>query len=256
MVVGKGVCGWNTQRQPFVVSALAYDTTSSVAHLNATSIGWRIAAHTYDLQVGHLPSSNGSLQARDWTKSAAVDVSSSFPASIKVSTGGIAGTLDCAKCETSGKLRFEMRVKTKYGVPYDAGIKIAPQDLSAVVKLKISATGTLQDKIFSKDFVPVSIPLDPIGIEGLLDVGPRVTFATGVEVSDLTASLDLTGGATASLPNGAMADLDFLQPSNNKFSGWTPSVSLLPFELDSRISTGLQLYEKVTFDIAAEALGW
>ena len=256
MVAGAGDCGNNTHRQPFLVSKIAYDEAQNIAHLTANTQDWQAAAHTYDLQVGHVPHPNTSDHtARDISKDLSLDVSSSFPFSVQTTLGGLTTTLACSKCGTTGSIAFELKVSQKLLIPTGASITISPKGVSAQAQIKLSESGDLtESKTFSKRVA--TIPLESITIPGgILNLGPNLDIDVGFEISSISGSASISSGATISLSDSAILELDLLNPSNNKFSGWTPSVDPIPLSIDAKISGGVAIFAQPSLKLVAEAIG-
>ncbi|KAK0704311.1 hypothetical protein B0H67DRAFT_613035 [Lasiosphaeris hirsuta] len=55
LVVGAGVCGFNTDRVVYTVTDLIYNDEAETAVLDVQQTTWKEAAHTYDLTVGKVP---------------------------------------------------------------------------------------------------------------------------------------------------------------------------------------------------------
>ena len=54
MVIGAGDCGWNDERQPYLVRTLDYEEEGNVAKLMGEPRDWSDIAHSYDLDIGSL----------------------------------------------------------------------------------------------------------------------------------------------------------------------------------------------------------
>ena len=54
MVIGAGDCGWNDERQPYLVRTLEYDEEENVARLVGEPRDWLDVAHSYDFDIGSL----------------------------------------------------------------------------------------------------------------------------------------------------------------------------------------------------------
>lgn len=101
-----------------------------------------------------------------------------------------------------------------------------------------------------------SIPLDAIEIPGgIVSIGPFLDVVVGVEISSVTASAVVSSGATVTLSDSAILELDLLNPSNNQFSGWIPNVDPIPLSVDAKISGGVAVFAQLELDLKAEALG-
>ena len=254
MVAGVGDCEWNRRRQPFNVSTIAYDEDKNVARLKAVPTKWETIAHSYDLDVGHVPMTNSRLPARDLSKDLALDLSSGFPFLIKATRNGLSTALECTNCVTTGKINLELKVSQTLFVPTGASIRISPQGVSAKAEIKLTESGELTEAIEWEKSVR-KIPLNSITIPGVVNIGPNLDISVGFEISALEGSASISGGATASLKDSAVLELNLLDPLSNKFSGWEPDVKPLPVVIDARVSGGLQIYAIPAVKLVAEVLG-
>jgi len=257
MVAGAGDCGTNTHRQPYLVSKIAYDEAQNIARLTANMRDWQTIAHTYELQVGHvpLPDATGPQAKRDITKDLSLDVSTSFPFSFKDTFDGLTSTLECTKCGTTGAIAIELKISQKLFVPTGASIRISPKGVSAQAQIKLTESGDLSEsKTFQKTVA--TIPLDSITIPGgILNIGPNLDVDVGFEISSISGSASISSGATISLSDSAILELDLLNPLKNQFSGWTPSVDPIPLEVDAKVSGGVSIFAEPSLKLVAEAIG-
>lgn len=254
MVAGVGDCEWNRHRQPFNVSTIIYDEVKNVARLTAKPTKWETIAHSYDLDVGHVPMTDSRLPARDLSQDLSLDVSSAFPFLIKVTKNGLSTALECTNCITTGKINLELKVSQKLLVPTGASIRISPQGVSAKAEIKLTESGELTEAIEWEKSIQ-KIPLNAIKIPGIVNIGPNLDISVGFEISSLEGSASVSGGATVSLKDSAIVEVDLLNPLSNKFSGWVPDVKPLPVVVDARVSGGLQIYAMPAVKLVAEVLG-
>lgn len=254
MVAGVGDCDWNRQRQPFNVSTITYDEVGNVAYLKAKQTKWETIAHSYDLDVGHVPMTDSRLPARDLSQDLSLNVSSAFPFQTKLTKNGLATTLECANCTTSGKINLELKVSQTLSVLTGASIRISPRGVSAKAELKLTESGELTEAIeFEKSIQ--KIPLSGIKIPGVVNIGPNLDISVGFEISSLEGSASVSAGATVSLQDSAIVELNFLDLGSNKFSGWKLDVKPLPVVVDAKISGGLQIYAMPAVKLVAEVPG-
>ena len=254
MIAGVGDCEWNRHRQPFNVSTITYDEVANVAHLQAKRANWQTIAHSYDLHVGHAAMTDSHLPVRDLSPDVSIDLSSAFPFQTKLTKNGLATALECASCTTSGKLNVEFKVSQTLGLPTGASIILSPRGVSAKAEFKLTESGELTEAIeFEKSVL--KIPLEAITVPGVVNIGPNLDISVGFEISSLEGSASVSTGATASLQDSAIVELNLLDPSSYKFSGWLPHVDPLPVVVDARVSGGLQIYAMPALKLVAEALG-
>ena len=255
IVAGKGDCGWNEQRQPYVVQNLQYDEAKNIARLIGEPKDWKDIAQSYDLVVGHIPGNDTWLTKRDLSKTLSIPLALSFPFSFSLGADGISSSLECSDCSLNGHFNIELRISTWFGIPTGASIKMSPSGVQATAKLGWSLSGELTND-FEKEWTPASFPTPAsIEIPDIVEIGPVIDLIVGVGLQALKAQTTITGGATASLPDSAIVELNLLNPTDNQFSGWLPTVQQLPFQVDGEISAGLETYFATALDLKAEALG-
>lgn len=249
MIAGAGDCGWNDHRQPFVVYKIDYEEGTFSAHLTARAAGFSEVVHSFDIHVGAKPDS---LQRRapDYHKGGKFDISTSFSPALKFSEGALKAEIKCDKCGTSGALNVELDLKTTAGIPTSAQISVSPQSLKVPIPITITLTDTFptspEPKSASDSFQLFKAPLPySITIPGdVLHIGPALDMEIAIELSNLTGSVVLSTGWTASVSDNSLFQLDLLDQSNNDIRGWVPAVQQLPTQLDAKItaaaSAGIQ----------------
>ncbi|KAF2803267.1 uncharacterized protein BDZ99DRAFT_399767 [Mytilinidion resinicola] len=252
MVAGVGDCGSNTRRLPFVVSSLKYDEEANTAFLTASKSEWKKVAHSYDLVVGTLP--KDALQTRDITKDIEIDATSSFPFSVTLGSGDLSATLVCANCSTAGKFHMQFKISQKFFIPTGASMTVQPESVSAIAAIKLVGAGAITGDL-SKTWDIVKIPIDGISIPEILDLGPFLTVSVGVQLGPLTISAGISSGATATLDDAAILEVDLLDPSSNQFSGWMPNVESLPVTVDARVTGTVSIFAQPSLQLRADALG-
>jgi hypothetical protein len=257
MVTGKGDCGPNTLRTPYLVSSIAYDEEHNIAHLNATAGAWKDLAHSYELRVGSVPMSNDlGLQRRDYTQDAAIDLSGNFAFKNKVKTGPVSGELVCDPCYTAGKMKFEFVIKTKFLVPVGLRFRLNPQGVQARAALRLSLASDYNSKVDLFKFPIAKVPLLGVSIPGgILTLGPVLDVQAGGELTAFEGAVSVVTGATATLPDSAVLQADLLSPSNNEFSSWVPSFVKDDLTMRAKVSMNFKLFLEPALEIEAEALG-
>lgn len=256
MVAGAGDCGWNDQRQPFNISAIAYDEAANVARLTAKATDWPSMAHSYDLQVGSIPITDSSIQARDLTRDVSIGFTRSYPFNFKWERNGITLGIECTdKCGTTGEFKLALTISQWNWIPTGAKLKLNPRGVSATAELKLTGSGELRQKFERRDEI-VSVPLVyAISIRDLVKIGPTLDVYWGTEVGDFTGTAEITGGATVGLKDSANLEVNLLNPLDNDFSGWVPTFRAIPFEVEAKLSSTLKMYLMPALTLSAEALG-
>jgi hypothetical protein len=257
MVTGEDDCGPNTHRLPYLVSSIKYDEERNIARLNATAGSWKDLAHTYELRVGSVPISNDfGLSRRDYSRDLSMDLSANFPFKSKVGKGDVSGEIVCDPCYTAGKMKFEFVIKTKLAIPVGLEFRLAPQGVKARAALKLIVAGAFTSK---KDLFrsPIAkIPLGGISIPpDILTLGPVLDIQLGAELGKFEGSISVQTGATAALPDTALLQANLLNPSENKFSSWAPSIDTDDITVEAKVSVALRMFLEAGLKIQAEALG-
>ena len=258
MVAGKGDCGDNPHRVPYLVSSIKYDEKKNIAHLTAETGEWKDLAHSYELHVGSVPMTDDfRLRKRDYTKDASIDLSADFGWKTKVKTGNVFVEVVCDPCGTVGKVNFEFIIKTKLKIPTGLEFRMSPQGLKAQAGLYLNTATNFGVKTnIKKRWDIAKIPLAGVSIPGgILTVGPVLVAAFGVEATGLETGISLRTGATAAIPDSAIVQADLLSPSNNKFSGWIPEITTDDLTIQARISFYAKLFLQPALELQVEALG-
>ncbi|KAL2045366.1 hypothetical protein ABVK25_012170 [Lepraria finkii] len=265
MVAGKGDCGDNRYRIPYLVSKLDYDEAGNVARLTAKKGTWKELIHSYELRVGQVPLTKElGLSRRDYTKDDSLNLHTDFQTKLKVKTGNVFGEFNCNPCGTEGSIKFEFIAKTKYLVPVDLVFKMYPENVKAEFILNfefVSDFGTSgQPKVkktdLEKRWTLGKIPLAGVAIPGdILTLGPVIDFQVGIEYAG-EMGLKLSTGGKASLPNSAIVEADLLHSENNKFSGWVPQFDAQPLKLEGRVSARSKTDIAPTRPLEGRAIGF
>ncbi|KAF2683210.1 hypothetical protein K458DRAFT_432549 [Lentithecium fluviatile CBS 122367] len=253
MVAGPGDCGNHTNRQPYVVSSIQYDEAANKATLAATEGEWTAIAHSYNLVVGSV-AQNTTKQKRDIEDTSSIDFNHDMTGSFGLGIGKLDARITCLNCSTTGQFDMEFKISQKFFVPTGASMKFSPKGVTAIAQMKLSGSGDLTDSL-TKTFDILSIPISGLKIPGILDLGPFLTVSIGAQLSAITLSAGVTSGATGSLSDDAIVEMNLLNPEENKFSGWEPTVDILDVTVDGSISGGVAVFLQPSVELKAEALG-
>ncbi|KAF2110508.1 hypothetical protein BDV96DRAFT_604072 [Lophiotrema nucula] len=256
MVAGPGDCGNNTNRQPFVISSLAYDEVANKATLAANKSDWQTIAHSYDLVVGSVAQTpeTADKERRDIDKTTSVDFNHDLPFSFAIGVGNKEARIACTNCSTTGQFDVQFTVSQKLFIPTGASMKISPKGVSAIAQIKLSGSVDVTDAL-TKEFDIIKIPIDALTIPGVLDFGPFLTVSVGAELSAISLTAGIQSGLTAKIDDAAVAEFDLLDPSKNSFSGWDPQLDTVDLRVDASISGGVAVFLKPAIELKAEALG-
>ncbi|KAI9838419.1 MAG: hypothetical protein M1837_002502 [Sclerophora amabilis] len=256
MVAGKGDCGPNTIRTPYLVSRITYDEGRNIANLDATEGTWKDLAHSFELHVGRIPMDQAlGLRRRDYTKDVYMDLATNLGMRVKVETGPIVGELVCDPCYTAGRMHFELVIKTWNFVPNGVVMKLSPEGVKVAASLRLDVKSNFGTKTKLPPFEFPKIPLSGVSIPGgVLTLGPVLVITLGGEVK-LEGGISVTAGASATLPDSALMQVDLLSPSKNQFSGWSPDIATEPLKMQARVSATWKEYLEPVLQLQAEALG-
>ena len=258
MVTGKGDCGHGAPRKPYLVSSITYDEKSITAHLTASTGPWQDLAHTYELRVGQVPMSKDlGLRRRDYTKDASMNLASDFRTKIRLGTDKAWGELTCNPCDLRGQIKFEFVIKSKFKIPVGFRMRMAPQDVvaRATIGFEIGAAFDTHKELVEKASI-YKIPLSGVSIPGgILTIGPVLDIQGGVEVTGFELDAKFSSAMTATLPNSAVVQADFLSLENNEFSSWIPKFTVGRPTVQVTASSTVELYIDPGLKVEAEALG-
>lgn len=254
MVAGAGDCEWNKDREPFIVSTISYDEINNVARLQAKPTDWRTIAHSYDLEVGHVPMTNNRLPVRDINKDISIDLSHSFPFNIPFNVNGLTIGLGCTECTTTGKVQLQLKASQTFGIPKSGSFILSPQGVSAKAGIKLTVSGELT-KAFDREQSVATIPLSGFSIPKIVKIGPVFDISVGFGISAIEGSVSISSGATATLQDSAIVEVDIFDPKKNKFSNWDPIVEPLPLNVDAKVSGSLEIFATPALKVVAEVLG-
>lgn len=196
------------------------------------------------------------LERRDWTQDASMDLSADLRFKAKVKTGPVFGELVCDPCFTAGKMKFEFVIKTKFKIPVGLEFRLAPQGVKARASLRLDVASDYKTKsdLFKESIA--KIPLSGISIPpDILTIGPVLDVQLGGELSAFEGAVSILTGATATLPDTAVLQADLLDPSNNDFSSWAPSIVTDDFKMQAKVSCYFKLFLEPALKLQAEALG-
>lgn len=258
MVAGKGDCGANKYRIPYMISTLAYDEEKNTAKLSGKTGAWQDLLHSYELHVGSVPmTAELGLKRRDYNADASFNMNADFRTKVKVKTGPVFGELVCDPCYTAGQIKFEVIVKSKFFLPHDLVFKMNPQGVKAQAMLEFEIASDFKTNQNIGDTVSLGkIPLAGVTIPGgIFTLGPVLDIGAGVEVTGFEGGVSFGTGATATLPDTAVLEADLLSPSNNKYSSWDPEFTTEPLTAKARVSAYVKLFFVPALKIQAEALG-
>jgi hypothetical protein len=258
LVAGAGECGWNSHRQPFNISNVFYDDSTSTVQLTGTAEDWQTVAHSYELWIGSVPTPPPRFRflRRDWNPSVNLPFDLKLPgSSISLPLdGGAKLTFSCPGCGTTGSFDLAVHIKTEFFVPVDSTITVTPKDVGLVLTPSLGLSANLTGSL--KDSYPfANVPLDGITIPGgIFNLGPFLTLSLGYQVGPVTGSATISGGVKVNLDNAATMSVDVLNPGIQQHN-WDATYTPVPMSVNFQISASIQTNVKAALQLEAEAIG-
>ena len=255
MVAGKGDCGKDSLRTPYLIHTLKYDEGKNIARLQGKQGTWEEIAHTYELRVGRVPMSKDfKLLRRDLSQDLYMNLALDLKHRMKVQTGPVSGELICDPCNIGGRMKFELVLKTTASFPTGASLTLSPESVRAQASLRLTLASNFDTKVDLPGFTFPSVPLAGVSIKGILTVGPVLEVSLDGEAK-LEGAITVTAGATASLENTAVLRADLLSPGNNQFSGWQPQLTTEPVNMEAKATLTFKAWLSPMLKVEASALG-
>lgn len=253
MVAGKGDCGWNDDRVPFLVSKITYDTTGQIATLTAAEKDWTEVAHTYDLYVGHVQKPGG-VQKRAIGGELDVAIDHKFvPPIFKLKESPVTLSLE-TKGSVSGHVVFEFHASASILHPDIAvTFKAVPRGLSAEATVKVGLEVELTEKV-EEELPAIEIPLTPYNLKTLGKFTPTLDITTGVALKKVTAKVTVGQTYKAVVPDSSYFEVDVFAADAVKKSGWVPQITKSPLSVEGKFGARGMLYVRVGLMLKAEIL--
>jgi hypothetical protein len=252
LVAGKGHCGWNEDRLPFVIRNVWFDDLTNTITAFGEASDWVKATHSAELYLGGRPASKKRfLDDATWSFPVAADLPLNHK---EFNIGEAKLTYDCDGCGTHGEMEFTFHFVKTLGIPHDVELIIHPNGVEAVFEPTIKLEADLTDKI--DETLPLgSIPIGGISIVGgVVDLGPEIVFDLVYGLGPLKGTASISGGGTASLQDSAELTLDLLNPDVSA-GGWTPQFESKPITPDAALSGNVMIGLQVGIELSIEALG-
>ncbi|KAF2735733.1 hypothetical protein EJ04DRAFT_575886 [Polyplosphaeria fusca] len=259
MVTNYAGCADDMERLPFVVSNIRYDEVANKAFLTADLREWEEIAHSYTLNVGHMPLTpvhrammeRGILQrSPDLT----MNLGSSFDQNLFSTTvGGWTTSVD-AVIRTAGSLNVDFDIDVSWLHIKSASMTVNPVDVAASIQLALTESGTLSSA-WSWQKTIISIPIEGIEIAKVVKLGAFLDVDVGFTMDEWSGEAVANLGARAQISNSAIVVVDLVNSANNQFSGWTPSFSPIPLTLNAKIAGSAEVYAQPNVKLEASALG-
>ena len=254
LVAGAKQCGWNQHRQPFVINTVDFDDEALTGNLHGMPKSWKNITHSYDFRLGHGDPVNQTHSKRDSQFNIPFDNTLS-PFSLNLSDSDVSASLTCVTCGTTGSFTVELAISYWLFVPTGAQVTLSPSGVGADAQLQFSLAGNLT-KPREKEWTPISIPTPwSFEIPDVAKFGVTIDLIAGISLESLQAeAAQVTGGAYATIPNSAYAEVNLLDPTDVQFSSWTPSIGHYPFSLEADIQAEVEAYIAPSIALTASIL--
>ena len=153
---------------------------------------------------------------------------------ISFSTNNLTVSAVCKECFTKGSFDVKGKFRVELLETKEAWIELSTDGITAKAVIGLALKGALTGKLAQKT-VPIA-KFSPAGISipGVLTIGPTISVNMGVELSEITASVNINVGGSATIPKSS-ARLDFLNKDKTKATGWKPSFKAEPFKVDGNV---------------------
>jgi len=262
-VLNHAGCGSDSQRHPYNVTQAQFGDNLSVT-LTAVAAKWPDVLGSYQLLIG-APSNDGSgtpikrdtfpdktaPDRRDTSTSAAIPINKSFANDSFVSTtiDGVKLGIGCNPCQVQGGLNVNF---TYDSLEPSGTATISPSGLSADLAFVIDASGTIKTG-FSETVNLITIPLDiPAAIIAELGVsfGPSIAVDATIDITNITAEIKLSLGASISVPDDSTASLHVLDFLKSSESGWNPTFHQLGPTIEGEVSASATIFPTVALQVA------
>ncbi|EHK98373.1 hypothetical protein M7I_5848 [Glarea lozoyensis 74030] len=265
MIVNYGDCSPESGRQPWVVSAAAYDNANFKVHFTAVQTEWYDLDNPFEINWGaYTPASNSALAARwnpfdiidditspNWNPKFDVNLAHSIPSTLweKSTASGLSLSIGCDSCGTTGKLTVAGKLKgslLKLKIE-EAYIEATPSNLGAEFNPSFTVSGELSSE-WKKSWEIVKVPLSTFSIPLIFSVGPELRLSAGFELSAVQGSATVKTGISAKIPDTASAKVDF-HGGDTHVNGWKPVITTKPITLEAQVQGTLAIYTAVGVDI-------
>jgi hypothetical protein len=265
MIVNYGDCSPESGRQPWVVSAAAYDNANFKVHFTAVQTEWYDLDNPFEINWGaYTPASNSALAARwnpfdiidditspNWNPKFDVNLAHSIPSTLweKSTASGLSLSIGCDSCGTTGKLTVAGKLKgslLKLKIE-EAYIEATPSNLGAEFNPSFTVSGELSSE-WKKSWEIVKVPLSTFSIPLVFSVGPELRLSAGFELSAVQGSATVKTGISAKIPDTASAKVDF-HGGDTHVNGWKPVITTKPITLEAQVQGTLAIYTAIGVDI-------
>ncbi|KIW32559.1 uncharacterized protein PV07_04090 [Cladophialophora immunda] len=257
LVGDSAVCQTSNRRIPWAINHATFNSTQRIVHFTAAKKLWVEAASAFTIDFGV---ASPGLQRRrvgfDKAGEALFDLSSSWPTTVLWFLNPnplISINVDCENCGTKGTLAAHGHVKWSILDGFEIfELRAEPRGVEADVHLKLDMSGKADSAVSDlpgKKIKLAEIPLPgEFEIPDILKLGPSMEVGFGFELDSIEGEATITTGATASIPDTALAKVDFAVDSpeefldKSEFYGWFPEFEVEPLGIGAQLGMGLKVF--------------
>lgn len=264
-------CGPEDQRQPYLISKITEDGSTSTTYLTSQAAPWSDIAATYDLDFGQtsLYTQTSQLKKRglisdlegnfNESKSVTFDISTGTKGQVSSIYSDSEFNLNCINCFTTGSFELTGHLVTDHWSLSELTLTASPQDFQAELELEVNITAnespnTLQ---FQKQLFSSAIPGAGISIPEIFTLGATLSYSVGGTASfQGTASVDF--GLSATLPDSAQLVADIKNPDSSSATGFNGG-TLTPLfnvnEMSAAVTLGAYSLPMISFGVSLVKIG-
>ncbi|PYI29748.1 hypothetical protein BP00DRAFT_400010 [Aspergillus indologenus CBS 114.80] len=279
LVAGAGQCGWNTIRQPFIMTGASFRDNVNTARFTGNVTEWEDSVRNYAIKIGK-PTTDSQVaiakrgvtkrKRSESTSDKTIDIAKDFSFSDKslFDKDGVSLSAGCSTCKTEGE--FDLVFEYTSGASglwnvitgsEKATATLSPKGVSAYIEPQVKLGGNLT-KSEADEVDLVTIPIDGISIAKIATIGPMVKVALGWSIGPIDGEATIGMGVEIDLKDSATAELTFDEGSKNAVSftqsGWSPTVTTTDISLDAKLEANVEIYGKVSVELELEifSYGW
>ncbi|KAF8424852.1 hypothetical protein EV426DRAFT_701116 [Tirmania nivea] len=140
--------------------------------------------------------------------------------------------LDCTDCYTKGQVKFVGHLRVEDFIAREAWFSVAPENVEVNVKLNLKLKAT-EGEPLAKSLDIFSTPFAGITIPYIFTLSPKIEYEVSL-TTNIKQDMDISFGARATIPNGALMKANIPDFDKSEVSGWDDSkMESLPFEINS-----------------------
>ena len=150
---------------------------------------------------------------------------------LSFSADGISVSAVCKECFTTGSFDVKGRFRAEQLELKEAWIELSTEGVTAKAVIGLGLKGALTGKIAERSLPIFKFSPAGVSIPGVLTIGPTISVNMGVELSEITAGVNIQVGGTSKIP-ASSSRLNFLDKDKTKTKGWKPTFETEPFTAD------------------------